>query len=205
MKRDVIYFCIYKEDETSTNTRSSFISKFILIETICSITVITLSLSFQSKTSGVQEIYQNGERGSFNMESQIYHAFNGRNPRPCLFEFIGLACSLMIILLIMCSAILSFFGNNENNTGLRAIDVFFVTLTINVSSTCLVFFQQCLDEYPKVFIVGADNVGSRQMQKIRLSLRGHAGNERHCSAHGMTNPPFSASSSARDGQKHHDA
>jgi large subunit ribosomal protein LP0 len=33
---------------------------------------------------------------------------------------------------------------------------------------------QCLDEYPKVFIVGADNVGSRQMQKIRLSLRGHA-------------------------------
>jgi hypothetical protein len=35
--------------------------------------------------------------------------------------------------------------------------------------------QQYLDEYPKVFIVGADNVGSRQMQKIRISLRGHAG------------------------------
>jgi len=33
---------------------------------------------------------------------------------------------------------------------------------------------QYLDEYPKVFIVGADNVGSRQMQKIRISLRGHA-------------------------------
>jgi len=33
---------------------------------------------------------------------------------------------------------------------------------------------QNLDEYPKVFIVGADNVGSRQMQKIRVSLRGHA-------------------------------
>jgi len=33
---------------------------------------------------------------------------------------------------------------------------------------------QYLDEYPKVFIVGADNVGSRQMQKIRVSLRGHA-------------------------------
>jgi len=33
---------------------------------------------------------------------------------------------------------------------------------------------QYLDEYPKVFVVGADNVGSRQMQKIRLSLRGHA-------------------------------
>ena len=33
---------------------------------------------------------------------------------------------------------------------------------------------QYLDEYPKIFVVGADNVGSRQMQKIRLSLRGHA-------------------------------
>jgi len=33
---------------------------------------------------------------------------------------------------------------------------------------------QCLDEYPKAFVVGADNVGSRQMQKIRVSLRGHA-------------------------------
>jgi len=33
---------------------------------------------------------------------------------------------------------------------------------------------QYLDEYPKVFVVGADNVGSRQMQRIRLSLRGHA-------------------------------
>lgn len=29
-----------------------------------------------------------------------------------------------------------------------------------------------LDEYPKCFIVGADNVGSRQMQSIRGSLRG---------------------------------
>lgn len=29
-----------------------------------------------------------------------------------------------------------------------------------------------LDEYPKCFIVGADNVGSRQMQTIRMSLRG---------------------------------
>jgi len=33
---------------------------------------------------------------------------------------------------------------------------------------------QLLDEYPKCFIVGADNVGSSQMQKIRISLRGHA-------------------------------
>jgi len=31
-----------------------------------------------------------------------------------------------------------------------------------------------LDEYPKCFIVNADNVGSRQMQKIRIALRGHA-------------------------------
>jgi len=31
-----------------------------------------------------------------------------------------------------------------------------------------------MDEYPKCFIVGADNVGSRQMQKIRIALRGHA-------------------------------
>jgi len=31
-----------------------------------------------------------------------------------------------------------------------------------------------LDEYPKCFIVGADNVGSRQMQRIRMALRGQA-------------------------------
>jgi len=31
---------------------------------------------------------------------------------------------------------------------------------------------QLLDEYPKCFIVGCDNVGSRQMQTIRSSLRG---------------------------------
>jgi len=31
-----------------------------------------------------------------------------------------------------------------------------------------------LDEYPKCFIVNADNVGSRQMQRIRIALRGHA-------------------------------
>jgi len=33
---------------------------------------------------------------------------------------------------------------------------------------------QLLDEYPKCFIVGVDNVGSKQMQQIRLSLRKHA-------------------------------
>jgi ribosomal protein L10 len=36
----------------------------------------------------------------------------------------------------------------------------------------VLFYQQLLDEYPKCFIVGADNVGSRQMQRIRMSLRG---------------------------------
>jgi large subunit ribosomal protein LP0 len=33
------------------------------------------------------------------------------------------------------------------------------------------FIQNLFDEYPKCFIVGADNVGSKQMQKIRMSLR----------------------------------
>jgi len=33
---------------------------------------------------------------------------------------------------------------------------------------------QLLDEYPKCFIVGVDNVGSKQMQQIRGSLRAHA-------------------------------
>merc|ERR1711937_394504 len=33
---------------------------------------------------------------------------------------------------------------------------------------------QLLDECPKCFLVEADNVGSKQMQQIRMSLRGHA-------------------------------
>jgi len=33
---------------------------------------------------------------------------------------------------------------------------------------------QLLDEYPKCFIVGVDNVGSKQMQQIRQSLRANA-------------------------------
>merc|ERR1712071_679375 len=33
---------------------------------------------------------------------------------------------------------------------------------------------QLLDEYPKCFIVGADNVGSKQLQQICRSLREHA-------------------------------
>lgn len=40
------------------------------------------------------------------------------------------------------------------------------------SSFFSIAFQQLLDEYPKCFIVGADNVGSRQMQTIRTTLRG---------------------------------
>jgi len=33
---------------------------------------------------------------------------------------------------------------------------------------------QLFDEYPKCFIVNADNVGSKQMQQIRIALRGRA-------------------------------
>lgn len=33
---------------------------------------------------------------------------------------------------------------------------------------------QLFDEYSRCFIVGADNVGSKQMQEIRMALRGHA-------------------------------
>uniref|UniRef100_A0A2K6KS03 Large ribosomal subunit protein uL10 n=1 Tax=Rhinopithecus bieti TaxID=61621 RepID=A0A2K6KS03_RHIBE len=33
---------------------------------------------------------------------------------------------------------------------------------------------QLLDDYPKCFVVGADYVGSRQMQQILMSLRGKA-------------------------------
>ncbi|ELW61897.1 60S acidic ribosomal protein P0 [Tupaia chinensis] len=33
---------------------------------------------------------------------------------------------------------------------------------------------QLLGDYPKCFIAGADNVGSRQMKQIRMSLRGKA-------------------------------
>merc|ERR1712026_317885 len=34
--------------------------------------------------------------------------------------------------------------------------------------------EQLLDEYPKCFLVDADNVGSKQMQEIRIALRGRA-------------------------------
>lgn len=41
-------------------------------------------------------------------------------------------------------------------------------------SNYFVKIVQLLDDFPKCFIVGADNVGSKQMQTIRLSLRGKA-------------------------------
>ena len=31
-----------------------------------------------------------------------------------------------------------------------------------------------MDEYPKLFVVGVDNVGSKQMQQTRQSMRGRA-------------------------------
>merc|ERR1712168_199919 len=41
-------------------------------------------------------------------------------------------------------------------------------------SNYFIKLTQLLDEYPKCFIVGADNVGSKQMQEIRIALRGKA-------------------------------
>ncbi|GMR33465.1 hypothetical protein PMAYCL1PPCAC_03661, partial [Pristionchus mayeri] len=36
------------------------------------------------------------------------------------------------------------------------------------------YFGELFDEYPKCFIVGVDNVGSKQMQEIRHAMRNHA-------------------------------
>jgi len=41
-------------------------------------------------------------------------------------------------------------------------------------SNYFIKIAQLLDEYPKCFIVNADNVGSKQMQQIRAALRNHA-------------------------------
>jgi len=41
-------------------------------------------------------------------------------------------------------------------------------------ATYFVKLRELLADYPKILIVGADNVGSSQMQKIRISLRGEA-------------------------------
>lgn len=42
-------------------------------------------------------------------------------------------------------------------------------------SVLFLCLQKLLDDNPKIFIVNVDNVGSNQMQQIRISLRGHAG------------------------------
>jgi large subunit ribosomal protein LP0 len=39
-------------------------------------------------------------------------------------------------------------------------------------STISFFLQELFEEYPKCFIVGVDNVGSKQMQEIRQAMRG---------------------------------
>lgn len=46
---------------------------------------------------------------------------------------------------------------------------------MSVLTIILGYSQSLLDEYPKAFIVNADNVGSKQMQQIRQALRGKAG------------------------------
>lgn len=51
---------------------------------------------------------------------------------------------------------------------------YFVSLTLMCCERNVCIVQQLLDDYPKCFIVGADNVGSKQMQQIRMSLRGVA-------------------------------
>ncbi|MBN3322119.1 RLA0 protein, partial [Atractosteus spatula] len=62
------------------------------------------------------------------------------------------------------------------NTGLGPEKTsFFQALGITTKiSRGTIEILQLLDDYPKCFIVGADNVGSKQMQTIRLSLRGKA-------------------------------
>lgn len=50
----------------------------------------------------------------------------------------------------------------------------FCPLPPRLKYVALFSFQKLLDDYPKCFIVGADNVGSKQMQTIRLSLRDKA-------------------------------
>lgn len=74
----------------------------------------------------------------------------------------------------------------------------------SISENFFFLFQQYLDEYPKVFVVGADNVGSRQMQRIRLSLRGHAGrNTERVSSRTLKADDLRLTSD-HDGKEHHD-
>ena len=56
---------------------------------------------------------KNGERRSCNLEGEIHNAFNGMLNDDAFF-------------FIMCSAILSFFGNIENNPYLRATKLCFL-------------------------------------------------------------------------------
>jgi len=52
----------------------------------------------------------------------------------------------------------------------RLIDSLSTAFTV----VTVLYHQQFMDEFPKIFIVGVDNVGSKQMQQIRQSLRGKA-------------------------------
>jgi len=48
-------------------------------------------------------------------------------------------------------------------------------------------FEKLLGEYKNVLVVGVDNVGSLQMQKVRIALRGKAimiMGKKHADAHG---------------------
>uniref|UniRef100_A0A672Y926 Large ribosomal subunit protein uL10 n=1 Tax=Sphaeramia orbicularis TaxID=375764 RepID=A0A672Y926_9TELE len=49
-----------------------------------------------------------------------------------------------------------------------------VSMKLSILTNSILLLQQLLDDFPKCFIVGADNVGSKQMQAIRMSLRGKA-------------------------------
>lgn len=54
------------------------------------------------------------------------------------------------------------------------VGIFFPSYFLNCCFSFIFFIspiQNLLDEYPKCFIVGVDNVGSKQMQTIRHSLR----------------------------------
>lgn len=59
-------------------------------------------------------------------------------------------------------------------SGIKHSQVFHIFSPSEKVSKTTVSLQQLLDDYPKCFIVGADNVGSKQMQTIRMSLRGKA-------------------------------
>ena len=47
--------------------------------------------------------------------------------------------------------------------------------SISLLQRVILHFQVCVNTYNRILIVGADNVRSRQMQQIRIALRGKAG------------------------------